>query len=43
MLEARPDVEAEDMENREKLQPMVDGALEWVRKLQWGGEDVIGK
>lgn len=47
----RPITDPEDLadkmemvvENREALQPMVDNAYEWVKKLEWGGEEIFGK
>jgi glycosyltransferase involved in cell wall biosynthesis len=47
----RPITDAEDladkmemvMENRAALQPMVDSAYEWIKRLQWGGEEIMGK
>lgn len=31
------------LENRKALQPMVDNAYEWVKRLEWGGEEIGGK
>lgn len=48
---ARPITDPYDMadkmellvENRAMLQPMVDAAYEWVKRLEWGGDEIMGK
>jgi len=31
------------LENRERLQPMVDRAYDWAKSLEWNGQEIFGK